>query len=93
MEALGSMPRPADETYSMQFVRRTPFCSIGKTGTPSLCESRSAPRPSASVNGSTIPPSPIFQRGDEQKKPVWFTAHVDTSLREALTSKFRCFEM
>lgn len=80
-------------TYSIQFVRRIPLCSIGKTGTPKCSESLAALSPSFSVNGSRIPPSTIFHFGEEQKKPVWLTAHVETSFNEALTSRFLCLLM
>lgn len=63
----------------MQFVRSTPFCSIGKRGIPSFSLSRAVALLSWSVNGRIVPPFSIFHFGAEQKNPVWFTDQVDTS--------------
>jgi hypothetical protein len=77
-------------TYSMQFVRSTPFCSMGNTGTPIWLDNFEAPFQSFSVNGANASSFIIFHLGAEQKKPVWFTAQVDTSFNAELTSKLRC---
>jgi hypothetical protein len=82
-----------DSTHSIQFVRSTPCCSIGKKGTPVSSVNARSRILSSSVNGRVTPSLSIFHLGSEQKKPVWLTAHDETSPKAALTSTLGCLEI